>query len=227
MSEKADFRVKLGDIVQMQFIPEDNRERLNAKVIGHAPNRSLIISAPSVGGRLPILRENQRFVMRMLQGNRVYGFESEVLKYYTLPYPHVHLSQPKEIESIVVRGSRRVNTEIIVSAQSKDDTSGKPVSVTMRNTSATGALLQTTKNLGTLGDQLQISAELDISGIKKYLRISATIRNVSTPEDREDTDPDGDTDTYRFGIQFAELTDEQKLVITAYVHEQIVMQLED
>lgn len=227
MSETADFRVKLGDLVQMQFIPEDNRERLTAKVIGHAPGKSLIISAPSVGGRLPLLRENQRFVMRMLQGNKVYGFESEVLKYYTLPYPHVHLSQPKEIESIVVRGSRRVNTEIVVSIQLASDTSSKPVSVTMLNTSATGALLQTRENLGELDDQLLISAEFEISGIKKYLRISAIIRNISAPADRAEIGAEEDDDNYRFGVQFIEITDEQKLVITAYVHEQIVKQMED
>ena len=224
MSDNTDFKVKLGDIVQMQFVPENNRERLTAKVIGHAPNKSLIISAPSVGGKLPLLRENQHFVMRMLQGNKVYGFESEVLKYYTLPYPHVHLSQPREIESIVVRGSRRVNTELIVSVHHEADTSSKPVSVSMLNTSATGALLQTMENLGALNDTLSISVELDISGIKKYLRIPAIIRNISEPDNSIESD--GDT-CYRFGVQFAELSDEQKLVISAYVNEQIVTQLED
>ena len=31
--KKTDFKVKLGDLVQMQFIPEGGRERLSAKVI--------------------------------------------------------------------------------------------------------------------------------------------------------------------------------------------------
>ena len=145
MSEKVDFKVKLGDLVQLQFIPEDGRERLNAKVIGHAPNKSLIISAPSVGGKLPILKENQPFVVRMLQGSRVYGFQSVVLKYYTLPFPHLHLKHPEDIECIQVRGARRVNTSLVVSVQTSDN---RTFSVTMLNTSSSGALLQARESLG-------------------------------------------------------------------------------
>ncbi|HEY9051076.1 MAG TPA: flagellar brake protein, partial [Gammaproteobacteria bacterium] len=167
MRDKIDFRVKLGDLVQLQFIPEDGRDRLNAKIIGHAPNKSLIISAPSVGGKLPILKENQPFVVRMLQGSRVYGFQSVVLKYYTLPYPHLHLKQPENIECIQVRGAQRVNTSLVISVHTADD---KTFSVTMLNTSASGGLLQAREVLGKLNDRVSISLELNISGIQKYLR---------------------------------------------------------
>lgn len=219
MQDKKTFKVKLGDGVQLQFIPEDNRERLNAKVIGHMPGRALIITAPSVGGKLTILRENQRFVVRMLRGNQIFGFESEVLKYYTLPYPHVHLSQPKEIESITVRGSRRVNTELVTSVKGPGDAQ---VSATMLNTSATGALIRCHQALGELNDNLQISLELSISGIQKYLRFHAVIRNLTQPGSGTEDDKD-----YRYGVQFHDLDDDQRLMLNAFVHEQIVQQMED
>ncbi len=179
--EKVDFKVKLGDHIQLQFIPADGRDRLNAKVIGHSPGRSLIISAPTSGNGLSILREGQLFVIRMLQGNKVYGFESSVLKYYTTPYPHVHLSQPSEVESIVVRGSRRVNAQHVVSVQKED--AGNAISANMLNTSVSGALLQTDTILGELGDKLDISVALVVAGFQKYIRITGIIRNVSTPAD--------------------------------------------
>ena len=220
MQDKKAFKVKLGDSVSLQFIPEDGRERLNARVIGHSPNRSIIISAPSIGNKYPILRENQHFVVRMLQGNRVYGFESEVLKYYTSPYPHVHLRQPQDIESITVRGSRRVNTELVVSVQAGDDT---PVTATMLNTSATGALIQSRTPLGDLNDPLKISVELTVSSIQKYLCFEGIIRNLTLPEDNP-----GQADAlYRYGIQFSDLDDEHTLVINAYVHEQVVQEMEE
>ena len=220
MQDKKAFRVRLGDSVQLQFIPEDGRDRLNARVIGHAPNRSIIISAPSVGNKFPILRENQHFVVRMLQGNRVYGFESEVLKYYTSPYPHVHLRQPQDIESITVRGSRRVNTALVVSVQGPDTA---PINATMLNTSATGALIQCRQPLGDLDDELKISVELTVSSIQKYLCFDARIRNLTLPEDN----PDADDAFYRYGVQFTDLDDEHILIINAYVHEQVVQQMED
>jgi len=222
MEDKKDFKVKLGDSIQLQFIPLDGRERLSAKVIGYSANKSIIISAPSLNGKFPFLKEHQSFVVRMLQGNDVYGFESSVLKYYNIPYPHVHLSHPKDIECITVRGSRRVGTEIVVSvttAQNPDQS----LSISMLNTSATGALLQTQKELGTLDDELSISIELQIAEIKKYLRIKAVIRNVSTPEDRGDSEDM----LNKYGVQFLDLNDEQKLIINAYVYEQIVIHMEE
>ncbi len=219
MQDKNSFKVRLGDKVQLQFIPEDSRERLNARVIGHMPGKALIISAPSVNGKLILLRENQHFVVRMLRGNQVYGFNSEVLKYYTVPYPHVHLSQPADIESITVRGSRRVNTTLVVSVK---DPQGKTVSATMLNTSATGALIKCGKPLGELNDVLQISIELTVSGIQKYLRFEATIRNLTQPEQSQIDDTD-----YRYGVQFGELDDDQRLLLNAFVHEQLVLEMEE
>jgi len=223
MTEKREFKVKLGDPIHLQFIPQDGRERLTAKIIGYSANKSIIISAPSVHGKLPLLKENQPFVIRMLQGNDVYGFESSVLKYYSVPYPHVHLRHPTEIESITVRGSRRVETETVVSIMAPAQ-AGKTLSISMLNTSATGALLHAKSPLGDLQDELQISIALEIAEIKKYIRIKAIIRNISTPEEREDDEDDDQL--YKYGVQFLNLTDEQKLIINAYVYEQIVLNME-
>ncbi len=222
MSDKKDFKVNLGDPVQLQFVPENGRDRLNAKVIGHAPGKSLIISAPSVNGKLPLLKENQPFIVRMLQGNNVYGFESAILKYYSVPYPHLHLRHPRDIECIVVRGSRRVGTELVVSV-STGAAPDKILSVSMTNTSATGALLQTAEPLGELDSEISISIELEVVNIKKYLRIKAIIRNISTPEDRKD-----DEDMLnKYGVQFTGLSEDHILIINAYVYEQIVQHLDE
>lgn len=221
MADNKDFRVNLGDPIQLQFIPDDGRERLTAKVIGHSPGKSLIISAPQSNGKLPFLKENQPFIVRMLQANNVYGFESTVLKYFTSPFPHLHLRHPEDVERITVRASRRVETEVIVSVTSSSNS--KPTSVSMLNTSSTGALLQTKETLGELEDELTISLELEVVNIKKYLRLKAIIRNVSTPEDRDDpSDP-----LNKYGVQFMDLSEEQKLIVTAYVYEQIVQHLND
>lgn len=154
----------------------------------------------------------------MLQGNNVCGFESAVIKSYSIPYPHVHLRHPTDFERITVRGSRRVETELIVSVthNNKPDES---ISVSMLNTSATGALLQLKTELGELSDELNISIELKIVNITKYLRIKAIIRNVSTPDD--------DEPLYKYGVQFVELNSEQTLLINAYVYEQIVQSMDD
>ena len=225
--EKKDFKVKLGDPIQLQFIPENNRERLSAKVIGHAPGRSLIISAPQAGKTLPIMLEGQSFVIRMLQGSKIFGFESSVLKYYSVPYAHVHLSQPSSVESIVVRESRRVNTQNVVSIHKAG--SEESISANMLNTSVSGTLLQSDSPLGEADDKLDISVEFIVAGFQKYIRITGIIRNVCTPTNRNDQ---GDSDKennklYRYGMEFIDMDEEDQIILHGYVYAQIVSQMED
>ncbi|MDH5485778.1 MAG: flagellar brake protein [Gammaproteobacteria bacterium] len=228
MQDKKEFKVKLGDIIQLQRIPDDGQERMNARIIGHARNQSIIISAPRVEGRLPMLREGQRFVVRMLQGSRVSAFESEVLKYLITPYPHVHLSQPEDVESIVVRGARRVETSLVVSVQAEHvEPDTTPGSANMLNTSATGALIQTDHQLGEPGDKMIISLELTVASIQKYLRIAAIIRNLSTPAQRLQEGSKDTSNLFRHGVEFLNVNDEQRLILSAFIHEQIVLQMEE
>ena len=216
MHEKSDFKARLGDIVQLQYVAFSDRERLNAKVIGYAPNKSLILSAPVAAGNAPFLQEKQKFVVRMMRGSQVYAFQAEVLKYLTSPYAHVHLSQPRNIEAIQVRNSRRVNTESIISVQRAD---AEPSPATMLNTSLTGALIKTDKPIGEKNDSLIISSEFAFYDFQKYLRLNAIIRNV--------TNPDKDADSYRYGVEFQNLDYEQKLILHGYVYHQIVKEMEE
>jgi len=218
MQEKSDFKAKLGDIVQLQYVAFSDRERLNAKVIGYAPNKSLILSAPVVSGTTPFLQEKQKFVVRMMRGSQVYAFEAEILKYLTSPYAHVHLSQPTNVEAIKVRNSRRVNTEVVISVHPTNDET-QPASATMLNTSLTGALIKTDKPLGDKNDSLVISSEFSFYDFQKYLRFNAIIRNASTPDNCHNE--------YRYGVEFEDLDDEQKLIIHGYVYDQIVKEMEE
>lgn len=216
MEEKSDLKVKLGDIVQLQYIAFSDRERLNAKVIGYAPNKSLILSAPVVMGSAPFLQEKQKFIVRMMRGSQVYAFESVVLKYLTSPYSHVHMSQPEKIEAIQVRNARRVNTEIIISVQKQGSDNQLPA--TMLNTSLTGALIKTDKPLAENGDQLVISAEFVFNDFQKYLRLNAIVRNVTVSDNNE---------TYRYGVEFQNLDNDQKLILHGYVYDLIVREMEE
>lgn len=159
MQDKKLFKVRLGDSVQLQFIPEDDRDRLNARMIGHAPNKSIINSAPSMAGKYPILGEKQHFVVPMMRDNHVYGFESGVLKDDTGPCSHVHLKQPEDLTRI--------------------------------------------------------------NGIQKDPRFNTVIGKLIRPEELP-----GDGG-YRYGVKLVSLDAEHTLILNAYAHEQIVLQLEE
>ena len=113
-----------------------------------------------------------------------------------------------------------MNTELVVSVQAGE---ASPVTATMLNTSATGALIQCKQALGDLDDKLTISVELSISKIQKYLRFTAVIRNLTLPEEQ----PDNEAAVFRYGVQFIDLDDDHNLILNAYVHEQVVLQMEE
>lgn len=217
-SDKTDFKAKLGDHIQLQYIPENNRERLSAEVIGHAPGQSLIISTPKVGNSLPILKEGQCFVIRMLQGSKILGFESSVLKSYALPFPHIYLSQPSKVESIILRGSRRVNTQHSVSIKTADS---QQVSARLLNISISGALLLSDTSPGNADDKIVISIDITVAGFDKKININGIIRNVS-PTDNADTKKEDS----EYGIEFIDMKEEEKIILHGFVYEQIVTQME-
>ncbi|MDH5766236.1 MAG: flagellar brake protein [Gammaproteobacteria bacterium] len=216
MRDKPVLKAKHGDLVQLQYAPPlVDAERLNARLIGYVTGKSLILSAPTVSGTTPFLQEKQKFIVRMMCGSQVYAFESEILKYLTSPYTHVHLSYPQSIETMQVRNAQRVNTEITVSVQLSE--SGDSMPATMLNTSLTGALIKTDKINAKKGDTLIISAEFPFYEFKKYLRLTAVIRNVTTVAENQ---------SFRYGVEFLDIDDDQKLILHGYVYDQLVTQLE-
>ena len=221
MGENKDFKVKLGDPVQLQYIPDDGRERMNARVIGHSPQQSLIISAPRTpGGKLPLIRENQHFVVRMLQGSNVYGFETEVLKYYSQPYPHLHLRHPENIEHSVVRSAQRIELSQALEVRKFGDT--EFMEGIICNTSETGALIETSAPLGELEDNIYLRTQLTINQITRPLKLVAKIRNVSRLRFE-----DNPGEQYRYGVQFIDLNEDQQILLAAFVNRLIVSQLAD
>ena len=94
----------------------------------------------------------------------------------------------------------------------------------MLNTSATGSLVQCEQVLGEAGDELLISVELNISGQDKYLKIPAIIRNLTVVEIKNQ---ESEKSVYRHGMEFIDLDDDQALLINAYVHEQLILQMEE
>ena len=219
-----EFKVNLGDMVQMQYIPENDRERMSARIIGFYPGHSLIVSTPKVQGKYALIRDNQRFIIRALVGNRVCGFETEVLKAYTAPYPHLHIRQPQEIETVVIRRGRRARVNMVISVSNLSQGSSRVRSAVMVNVSVGGALIKASRELGDVDEKMSLSFGIAIGNIEKYLKIGATIRNIIPP----DADPASPNfGHYQYGLQFTDLNEDASLLLHGFVYGQIVKELDE
>jgi c-di-GMP-binding flagellar brake protein YcgR len=212
-------KLQTGDNIQVQLVADQNDTRYMVKVIGYEPNVSLLVSAPRANGLPVLLRDGQMLTVRLLTGNTVYGFESQVLRICRLPFSYLHLSYPRSFESMVVRKAQRASTNIIASVENSNRASenSEPFSAKISDLSIAGAMLEAQMPMGEVGDAIMIRAKLQVAGLEKYLALAAIVRAVRM---REASAAGGKTQ-YHHGVEFQMLDPNDQLVLHGFVYEQI------
>jgi c-di-GMP-binding flagellar brake protein YcgR len=212
-------KLKTGDNIQVQLVADQNDTRYMVRVIGYEPNVSLLVSTPRANGLPLLLRDGQLVTVRLLTGNTVYGFESQVLRICRLPFPYLHLSYPRTFESMVVRKAQRASTNIIASVENctRVTEGSAPFSAKICDLSVAGAMLEASTQMGEAGDAIMIRAKVQVAGLDKYLVLAAMVRAVRV---REAAAP-GSKTLYHHGVEFQMIDPEDQLVLHGFVYEQI------
>ncbi len=211
-----EIKVSIGESIQLQDPSSNSDERIFVKLIGYRDGKSILVTMPRLNGDLIRVVKGQIFVVRLFSVQTVYAFNVTVLESKASPYPYMHLSYPKKVESVVVRNAQRVNVGLIVSVQNGDPDKDSDASVSAKLTdiSTGGAKLLTIVPIGVVGDDISMSAKLTVGGVEQYLQILATIRRVGTEEM-------GDSDTYSYGLEFRFVEEKDRLVLHGFVYEQL------
>lgn len=201
-------------MLRLQRISPEHEDRFNARVIGYLTGRSLLVTAPIINGKVQIIRDGQRFVVRMLHGSDVQGFISTVLRSAVQPYPYLHLSYPSEIESIVVRNAERVDTNLnaLVRNTADPDIDMHWHPVRIKDLSITGARLESVDNLGKVNEKLELKFSIEVCDEMEQIRLVVTIRGSIPPDN-----PAAASARYSTGIQFELESRYQKLLLNNYV----------
>lgn len=220
MGVREQLHLQVGDELQLQFVGNDSEDRYAVQVIGYLPGQSLLVTAPRHNGKVMLVRDDQRFAVRALQGGTILGFIASVLGSHCLPYPYLHLSYPTDIERIVVRNALRVTlkTPSLVYPDGRLDQGASCQEVELIDLSTTGARLETTAELGNRGDKLRLKLQLGVCDEQETLELFCSIRNITQIGARR---PHG-AGVYRYGVEFQDVDRIQKLLLHSYVLEQRV-----
>jgi c-di-GMP-binding flagellar brake protein YcgR len=215
---QSELTLQIGDRLQLQKAPTDRPERYLVQVVGYLPGQSLIVTTPRINGKVAIVRPDQRYTVRVLQGSSVFGFVSSVLQAYSAPFPHLHLSYPKEMERIVVRNALRAVTDLHgVTRNTKHRDEGQYYrEVRIVDLSNTGGRLVSKAPLGTEGEMLMVQFSVRVCGGQENLGLLGEIRSVGKRS------PDGDNLGFWTGIQFQALNRFQQVLLQAYVLERLL-----
>jgi len=185
-------------------------------LLGYSENRSLFISTPLREGKEVLLDKDCVLTVRLLVGKSVCAFQTKVLYRSIQPYTYYHLAYPDEIEALQVRNSERVDTKISADIDSDFDIVGEwPKPALINNLSKTGAKMTSPFSLGDKGHELLVAFQLFVSGMDKRVCLPSLIRNIEVNADIEA----GHDGRYIVGVEFVNLTDEQRLTLSTYIYE--------
>lgn len=220
VSDKQDlFSLPTGSVLQIQATVPEDAPRYSVRLIGSLPGASLVITTPTVDGKLQIIREGQRFAVRVLKGERVFGFVARVLFASMKPYPHLHLEYPEEFEQIVVRNSSRVSTDLPAQVRNTADPNeaGSFSAAKLVDLSETGAKLASGHAIAQANEMLHLRFDLTIGSVNEEVSLLAEVRNIA---ERSEEGADSERLVRYYGLQFGTLSRYQQVLLNAWVTNQ-------
>ncbi len=220
----AELALDIGDILQLQFLGDDSEARYYVKVIGYLEDRSLLITAPQSNGKLLRVREGQPLAARMMAGTDLVGFTVSVRRICVAPYAYLHLTYPKDFQSVTVRKALRVTLNMAATAQAfsvgSDEISPEAETrkVLIRDMSTTGALLVADAPLAETGNCLAVSVSIEVAEAVEELTFTVVVRNIKVEPAQEKGKPS----LFLHGVEFQFSDRRESVLLHAFVYEQIV-----
>ena len=213
-----DMKLTYGYPLQLQTTNATGQpERFSCRLIGCLPGRSVLLSVPKAGGKLVRLRTGQKVVARLMVDNGIGIFASIVDTQTVDPYPILHVSYPENVSFKGIRGATRVAIEQFVNVINMTKISDRTIAGAVVDISITGARIEVENEVGDIGDKIQLTMPVNIAGIERTLVVDAAIRS-RVEADAQNIDFDG---SVAYGIEFIEKDEDRRLLLYAYVYNQI------
>lgn len=202
-----DVRWYVGETLYLQSV-DNPAVRYTVRLIGFVKNKTVLVTAPAIDGKLEFVRDGQTFIVRAFAGKKAYAFVTSALKSVHSPHPYLHLAFPKEVRCTIVRRGVRAQVKIIASvALDNPERVGAAVLTDLSMGGASGTLKQT---LGQKGEEGQIKFKVHAAGQDEYLNLKMTLRSVA---------PSENGDGYRHGFEFLDVSIHDRLILSAFVHQ--------
>lgn len=204
-----------GDALQLQPLLEGQTDRYTVRVIGLMKPRSVLVTAPSIEGRLLFVKDGQTYLVRAFSGLNVCAFKAKVLKAQLQPFPYLHLSYPDSVQAMRIRKAMRAPANIIVavseSEEGRQTAAGKIVDI-----SVGGAKILSTMNLGDKDKNFWVAFKVVLADMEEYVKVPVTVRVTGEEEDEQGRSMKS------FGVQFGHLSQSQRLIIMNLVYQHLL-----
>lgn len=207
-------RITTGDTLQLQTQFGEGQARHIVTLIGYLKGKSLVVTAPERDGRVLLIREGQCFIARIFSGKSAYAFSSTVIKFTSVPYPHLHLSYPAYVEAVTVRRDARANVRLIAAVQTRHIPAGAAI---VSDISTGGCSLLADSQMGLKDERIVIKVKVPVGTLEQVLALKGIIRAVQV----EPLNGSGRT-SFTHGIQFVDMPQPDQVALTAFVYQKLI-----
>ena len=194
-------------------------ERFSCRLIGCLPGRSILLSVPKQAGKLARFKVGQKIVVRLMIDNGIGIFAGIVESQTQDPYPILHLSYPESVTFKGIRGATRVAVREKIEVTNMSVEAKHKVLGFIADMSVSGTRIELGDDIAEIGDTLELKAQVDIRDVKRELILTGVIRSRIEP-----TDNLSEGVLVSYGLAFINQPDEQRLVMYAYVFNQMALQ---
>lgn len=208
--EMDDVQWNVGEVLQLQLSHNLNI-RYTTKLIGYIKNQSVLISNPMREGKAEYLPEGQNLIVRAFPGKNVYAFLATVTKTIHIPHLYLHLSYPKQISRATIRRSSRVSVNIVAAVSLGQ--LEEPLTAILNDLSIGGTAGIVHGKTGNKGDTGKVKFKLRVADEDYFLNLRFVLCSV----DSMDT-----ANNYKYGMQFVELNNNEKLILSAFFYQKSV-----
>lgn len=198
----------IGDAIHLQSQRDGDPVRHTVRLIGYLRGKGLIVTTPTVDGKVLMIRDGQNYVVRLFAGRSAYAFSTTVFKVANVPYPHLHLTWPSHVKGLTVRKGARAKVSLIASITCADGTARSGL---VEDLSVGGCSLTSREALGMVGDTVRLKFRVLLGGLEQYFDLPGTLRSI-TPT-MEDATP-----RIVHGLAFNEVSPQDTMGLTACVY---------
>lgn len=215
-----DLKLAYGYPLQLQTTSLSGQpERYSCRLMGCLPGRSIILSVPKMAGKLVRFRPGQKIVVRLMIDNGIGVFAAMVETQTADPYPMLHISYPENVTFKGIRSATRVAVHEKIRVKPVENSFVEPEEGFISDISINGCRIELGAEIAEIGDTLVLQASVNILGLQRDLNLTGIVRSRLDPTDNLE---DGVLVSY--GIEFSAMSDDERLIMYAYVFSHIAKQ---
>jgi len=210
----AGIKPQVGERIQLRLLGRDIQAFYYAQLVGYIKGQSILVTTPVSAGQRIAMTEGERLELRMLTGNNIYVFQSEILRVCVSPSHYLHLRYPERVQMQKLRSASR--TRVRIAAKLTDAQGGLEIAQII-DLSPDGAQVVVPKLVGAKGQHVQLSFQAGVDELKTDLTLDGLIQHTRPASPGHEWG----TGMLEYGISFTDVSDENKLWLKCLVYQRI------